>query len=371
MSKQVLFVSLHDGCVFLDKTDSPFYRGRRYECKIGGRIYPSGLYSFDGKIKSIELTELLIPVLKFGSYYPIKFELDEGVRERYIYNFDHFNYREPTTGCNNGMYTLYFKRTQPKPVTYVEGTKWINEVINKSISIMENDQISGMAIKSMYHSSLEYVKKDLRKMGVDIWYDAIKPEPLITAEELSKSVLPDSISDIIKESYDKMMMDALRRSYTGGFTVIKIDKNELDKNKEVKETKIVMDYIDHFWKHHSIKIYNDRLELDDDRVKEAEKIIRIQDPKSKEIIEKNRDLFILFLKDMEDQYGRALQLIFIPSERKTILKSDTKQSVIVDREGKGKFDYLLAKELIFCKYRNNGHYDWYDKLTQHRKIKEV
>ena len=350
MSKQVLFVSLHDGCVFLDKTDSPFYRGRRYECKIGGRIYPSGLYSFDGKIKSIELTELLIPVLKFGSYYPIKFELDEGVRERYIYNFDHFNYREPTTGCNNGMYTLYFKRTQPKHVTYVEGTKWINEVINKSISIMENDQISGMAIKSMYHSSLEYVKKDLRKMGVDIWYDAIKPEPVkLTAEDLCKT---KGVSDIVKETSDP-------------FKVIKVEKP--------KEEKKTMDYIDTFWKNHTVKIYDDRLESIDEWDKNDVKIVRIQDPKSKEIIEKNRDLFILFLKDIVDAalFDRHLQLIFIPKERKTILKSDNEQSVIVDHDGKGKFDYLLAKELIFCKYRNNGRYDWYDKLTQHRKIKEV
>lgn len=132
-----------------------------------------------------------------------------------------------------------------------------------------------------------------------------------------------------------------------------------------------MDYIDEFWKNNTIKIYNDRLELINDKGLYPTKTVRIQDPKSKEIIEKNRDLFILFLTDLDDRYVSPLQLIFIPSEHKTIMKSNVNQFVIVDHDSKDKFDYLLAKELIFCKYRNKGKHGWYDKLTRYIKIEEV
>lgn len=349
MEKRVLFIDLNDGHIFLDSVHNINYWGRREFRKGATNItHPAGIYNtYCNHMKALQLTELISLSLPWRNC-SLKFDMSAEAGIEDYYTFDH---------CHKDarLLILYFKKSEPEFINSFDGRRKEYKVISKSISFLEDEQSGGLMISKVGPISLECIKNDLRKMGVKLHCDPVKCD------------IPKSEADNIYRS--------LVSSYCGGFTnpepfaVVKIAE---EKAKEKKETK-TMDYIDNFWKYHSIKIYNDRLELLDDLNKNNVNIVRIQDPKSKEIIEKNRDLFILFLKDISDEalFGRHLQLIFIPKEHKTILKSDIKQSVIVDHDGKGKFDYLLAKELIFCKYRNKGKYDWYDKLTQHRKIKEV
>ena len=139
-----------------------------------------------------------------------------------------------------------------------------------------------------------------------------------------------------------------------------------------------MDTIDEFYKYHTIYIHDDEIWFTYKNGDKGSSII-VSDKDGAKIVKEHKDEFILMLYQMHNFLPKSF-LIFIPSEKKTIFRAvNNKEETVIKDSSKKKFDYIQAFFIGMTKYKMNygkGRlsavgYNWYDKLTNHRKIKEV
>ena len=260
---------------------------------------------------------------------------------------------------------------------------------------MRNQERVWPKFRAMDTESLINLRARLMDLGIDI--DKMNPtswRPLtLTATDLESLTTSDSISEEIKKTHQKMIAnslygskpvthaaDALAYCYNDIEATIKltVEPPHIKEDKKEKETMNKMDTIDEFYKYHTIYIHDDEIWFTYKNGDKGSSII-VSDKDGAKIVKEHKDEFILMLYQMHNFLPKSF-LIFIPSEKKTIFRAvNNKEETVIKDSSKKKFDYIQAFFIGMTKYKMNygkGRlsavgYNWYDKLTNHRKIKEV